>query len=104
MSHLRPVSLFFYFCLDDLVIDVHSTLLTRAICSKGACCGLHGSFSCGRLTTVGDLVGMVGSQTSWLQALPCAEGAATDWQDQVTRWLAVESWVGTGLVLPCWWR
>ena len=27
MSHLRPVSLFFYFCLDDLVIDVHSALL-----------------------------------------------------------------------------
>ena len=53
---------------------------------------------------MGDLVGMVGSQTSWLQALPCAEGAATDWQDQVTRWLAVESWVSAGLVLPCCWR
>lgn len=53
---------------------------------------------------MGDLVGMVGSQTSWSQALSCAEGAATDWQGQVTRWLAVEPCVGAGLVLPYWWR
>ena len=51
---------------------------------------------------MGGLVGMAGSQSSRLQALPCAEGAATGWARSQGGWLWNPGW-WAGLVLACWW-
>ena len=49
------------------VLAAHSPVVTRATCFRGALlCGLLGTFYCGRLTTVGMLVGVAGHHSSWL--------------------------------------
>ena len=60
-----------------MLLGAHVPLISRAVCSRGPHCVVSwspGSFYCGLLTTVGDLVSMPGSHSGCFQALPCAEG------------------------------
>ena len=70
----------------------HSPLVTRSICSWGApYMGCMDPFFCGRLTTVGGLVGLAGPQ-SGCQALSCVKAAG--WWGRVMRQLAAVPWGG----------